>query len=99
MPRYRVSKGRELSHSERVNVVVPTFPKPATTVGYECRMLAEGDEVELPEGRPRGSATQVCSKRPRRSGGAPRSDSGAGCLTLVLRVTLLLRKSDSLSDP
>ena len=49
MPRYRVSKGRELSHSERVDVVVPTFPKPTTAVGYEGRMLQEGDELELPE--------------------------------------------------
>ena len=49
MPRYKVAQGRELSHSERVDVVVPTFPKPTTTVGYEARMLAEGDEVELPE--------------------------------------------------
>lgn len=37
------------SHSERVDVVVPTIPKPTTTVGYEGRMLQEGDEVELPE--------------------------------------------------
>jgi hypothetical protein len=28
---------------------VPTFPQPTTTVGYEGRMLQEGDEVELPE--------------------------------------------------
>ena len=49
MPTYRVAEGRELSHSERVNVVVPTFPKPTTTVGYEGRMLQEGDELELPE--------------------------------------------------
>jgi len=49
MPRYKVAKGRELSHSERVDVVVPTFPKPTTHVGYEGRMLQEGDEVELPE--------------------------------------------------
>ena len=45
---YRVSKGRELSHSERADVVVPTFPKPTTTVGYEGRMLSEGDELEAP---------------------------------------------------
>ncbi len=49
MPRYRVAEGRELSHSERVDVMVPTFPKPTTTVGYEGRMLQEGDEVELSE--------------------------------------------------
>ena len=49
MPLYRVSEGRELSHSERVDVVVPTFPKATVAVGYEGRMLSEGDEVELPE--------------------------------------------------
>ena len=49
MPTYKVAEGRELSHSERVDVVVPTFPKPTTTIGYEARMLTEGDEVELPE--------------------------------------------------
>jgi hypothetical protein len=49
MARYRVSDGRELSHSERVTVLVPTFPKPTTAVGYEGRMLEEGDEVELNE--------------------------------------------------
>ena len=49
MPRYNVAAGRELSHSERVDVVVPTIPKPITTVGYEARMLSAGDEVELPE--------------------------------------------------
>ena len=49
MALYKVAQGRELSHSERVDVVVPTFPKPTTTVGYEGRMLAEGDELELPE--------------------------------------------------
>jgi hypothetical protein len=30
-------------------VVVPTVPKPITTVGYEGRMLQEGNEVKLPE--------------------------------------------------
>ena len=49
MPRYKVAAGRELSHSERVDVVVPTIPKPTTAIGYQGRMLAEGDEVELPE--------------------------------------------------
>ncbi|MGI8519440.1 MAG: hypothetical protein ACR2MC_02315 [Actinomycetota bacterium] len=28
---------------------MPTLPKPTTTVGYEARMLQEGDEVELPK--------------------------------------------------
>ena len=51
MPRYKVAAGRELSHtrSERVDVAVPTLPRPTVAVGYEARMLAEGDEVELPE--------------------------------------------------
>ena len=49
MPTYKVAQGRELSHSEKVDVVVPTFPRPTTHVGYEGRMLQEGDEVELPE--------------------------------------------------
>ena len=49
MPRYKVAEGRELSHSAPVDVVVPTFPKPTTKVGYEGRMLSEGDELELPE--------------------------------------------------
>jgi hypothetical protein len=49
MPRYKVAEGRELSHSERVDVVVPTLPKPTTAVGYEGRMLQGGDELELPE--------------------------------------------------
>lgn len=46
---YKVAKGRELHHSAPVAVVVPTLPKPTTHVGYEARMLQEGDEVELPE--------------------------------------------------
>ena len=49
MPTYKVAQGRELSHSERVDVVVPTFPKATVAAGYEGRMLAEGDELELPE--------------------------------------------------
>ena len=49
LPRYKVAQGRELSHSERVDVVVPTFPKATVAVGYEGHMLSEGDEVELPE--------------------------------------------------
>lgn len=49
MPLYKVADGRELSHSERVDVVVPTFPKATVAVGYEGRMFSEGDEVELPE--------------------------------------------------
>ncbi len=49
MLRYRVSKGRELSHSAPVDVLVPTFPKATVAVGYEGHMLSEGDEVELPE--------------------------------------------------
>ena len=49
MPRYKVAKGRELHHSERVDVVVPTIPKPTTQIGYEARTLTEGDEVELSE--------------------------------------------------
>jgi hypothetical protein len=46
---YRVAEGRQLSHSERVDVVVPTVPTPTKVVGYEGRLLEEGDEVELPE--------------------------------------------------
>jgi len=49
MPVYRVAEGRELSHSERVEVAVPTLPRPTKAVGYEAHMLSEGDEVELPE--------------------------------------------------
>lgn len=49
MPVYKVARGRELHHSAPVDVVVPTIPKPTTTVGYEGRMLQEGDELELPE--------------------------------------------------
>ncbi|MBA2365824.1 MAG: hypothetical protein H0V77_05165 [Actinobacteria bacterium] len=49
MPVYVVAEGRELSHSERVDVLVPTFPKATVAVGYEGRMLSEGDDVELPE--------------------------------------------------
>ena len=49
MPRYRVAKGRELHHSAAVDVVVPTLPKPTSHIGFEALMLAEGDEVELPE--------------------------------------------------
>ena len=49
MPTYKVAEGRELSHSAPVDVLVPTFPKPTVAVGYEGHMLAEGDEVELPE--------------------------------------------------
>jgi len=32
-----------------VDVVVPTLPKPTSHIGFEALMLAEGDEVELPE--------------------------------------------------
>jgi hypothetical protein len=49
MPTYRVSEGHRLSHSERVKVEVPTVPRPTFAVGYEGRMLEEGDEVELNE--------------------------------------------------
>lgn len=49
MARYKVAEGRELSHSERVEVAVPTLPTPTKAVGYEGRLLHEGDEVELPE--------------------------------------------------
>jgi hypothetical protein len=49
MPRYRVLEGHRLSHSERVKVKVPTVPRPTFAVGYEGRMLEEGDEVELNE--------------------------------------------------
>jgi hypothetical protein len=41
MARYRVAEGRQLSHSDRVEVVVPTIPKPTKVVGYEGRMLEE----------------------------------------------------------
>jgi hypothetical protein len=47
MPCYRVSEGHRLSHSERVKVEAPTVPRPTFAVGYEGRMLGEGDEVEL----------------------------------------------------
>jgi len=49
VPTYKVAKGRELSHSERVDVLVPTFPKATVAVGYEAHMLSAGDDVELPE--------------------------------------------------
>jgi len=43
-------------------VEVPTFPKPATTVGYECRMLAEADEVELPEADGKEGRRRRCAR-------------------------------------
>jgi hypothetical protein len=49
MPRYKMAEGQVLSHSEKVDVVIPTYPKPTTAVGYEGRMLKGGDEIELSE--------------------------------------------------
>jgi hypothetical protein len=49
MARYRVPEGHRQSHSERVQVEVPTVPRPTFAVGYEGRVLEEGDEVKLPE--------------------------------------------------
>ncbi len=36
-----------MSHSERVEVKVPTYPLPTVAVGYEARLLEAGDELEL----------------------------------------------------
>ncbi len=47
MARYRVAEGRQLSHSERVEVKVPTLPQPTVAEGYERRDLEAGDELEL----------------------------------------------------
>ncbi|CAN5205221.1 hypothetical protein BH20ACT22_BH20ACT22_22040 [soil metagenome] len=44
---FRVAEGRQLSHSERVEVKVPTYPTPTVAVGYEARLLEAGDELEL----------------------------------------------------
>ncbi len=47
MARYRVAEGRQLSHSERVDVKIPTLPQPTVAEGYERRDLEAGDELEL----------------------------------------------------
>ncbi|MDQ3784409.1 MAG: hypothetical protein M3360_05955 [Actinomycetota bacterium] len=47
MARYRVAEGRQLSHSERVDVQIPTYPQPTVAEGYERRDLEAGDELEL----------------------------------------------------
>ena len=44
---YRVAEGHQLSHSERVEVKIPTYPQPTVAVGYERRDLEAGDELEL----------------------------------------------------
>jgi len=44
---YRVAEGRQLSHSERVEVKVSTLPQPTVAEGYERRDLEAGDELEL----------------------------------------------------
>jgi hypothetical protein len=71
MPRYKVAKGHELSHSERVGVVVPTFPNPlwqsATKAGCLLRAtssncpkqtvprLGEAGVLEAPKASPKRS--------------------------------------------
>lgn len=47
MPRYRVAEGRQLSHSERVDVKIPTYPQPTVAEGYIRRDLEAGDVLEL----------------------------------------------------
>ncbi len=47
MARYRVAEGRQLSHSERVDVKIPTYPQPTVAEGYARRDLEAGDELEL----------------------------------------------------
>ncbi len=44
---FRVAEGRQLSHSERVEVKIPTYPQPTVAEGYERRDLEAGDELEL----------------------------------------------------
>ncbi len=44
---FRVAEGRQLSHSERVEVKIPTLPQPTVAEGYERRDLEAGDELEL----------------------------------------------------
>ncbi len=47
MARYRVAEGRQLSHSERVDVKLSTLPQPTVAEGYARRDLEAGDELEL----------------------------------------------------
>lgn len=44
---YRVAEGRQLSHSERVEVKIPTYQQPTVAEGYARRDLEAGDEIEL----------------------------------------------------
>ncbi len=44
---YRVAEGRQLSHSERVDVKIPTLPQPTVAEGYKRRDLEAGDVLEL----------------------------------------------------
>ncbi len=44
---FRVAEGRQLSHSERVEVKVSTLPQPTVAEGYERRDLEAGDELQL----------------------------------------------------
>jgi hypothetical protein len=45
MARYRVSEGHRQSHSGRVQVEVPTVPRPTFAVGEEVRVLATYEPV------------------------------------------------------
>ncbi len=72
MARYRVSKDQQLSHSERVDVKVPTVPHPTVAVGYERRDLTAGDELELNDADAKrlqetGVVEPVASSKRRRS--------------------------------